>query len=80
MTNLNMNSGFASGATSKGNKIAILSFEVANTVVRGANLMQSLSKENIKYLKEVVLRSEGVKRLVSSDMDELLRIAAADKR
>ncbi|KAF3789172.1 hypothetical protein EJ110_NYTH09790 [Nymphaea thermarum] len=80
MTNLNMNSGFASGATSKGNKIAILSFEVANTIVRGANLMQSLSKENIKYLKEVVLRSEGVKRLVSSDMDELLRIAAADKR
>ncbi|XP_031487428.1 protein PSK SIMULATOR 1 [Nymphaea colorata] len=80
MTNLNLNSGFASGATSKGSKIAILSFEVANTIVKGANLMQSLSKENIRYLKEVVLPSEGVKRLISSDTNELLRIAASDKR
>jgi hypothetical protein len=42
--------------------------------------MQSLSKENIKHLKEVVLPSEGVQNLVSTDMNELLRIAAADKR
>lgn len=80
MTNLNLSSGFTSGVSTKGNKISILAFEVANTIVKGANLMQSLSKENIRHLKEVVLPSEGVKNLISRDMDELLRIAAADKR
>lgn len=80
MTNLNLNSSFVSGVTTKGIKISILAFEVANTIVKGANLMQSLSKENIRHLKEVVLPSEGVQRLISKDMDELLRIAAADKR
>ncbi|KAF5203481.1 Duf668 family protein [Thalictrum thalictroides] len=80
MTNLNLSSGFAQGTTTKGNKISILSFEVANTIVKGATLMQSLSKENIEHLKEVVLPSEGVQYLVSKDMEELLRIAAADKR
>ncbi|XP_027365156.1 uncharacterized protein LOC113872091 [Abrus precatorius] len=80
MTNLNLSSGFTSGVTTKGNKISILAFEVANTIVKGANLMQSLSKENIRHLKEVVLPSEGVQNLISRDMDELLRIAAADKR
>ncbi|OWM67484.1 uncharacterized protein LOC116205309 [Punica granatum] len=73
-------SGFTSGVTTKGNRISILAFEVANTIVKGANLMESLSKENIKHLKEVVLPSEGVQNLISKDMDELLRIAAADKR
>ncbi|KAJ4823047.1 DNAJ domain protein [Turnera subulata] len=80
MTNLNPSSGFTSGVTTKGIRIEILSFEVANTIVKGANLMQSLSKDNIKHLKEVVLPSEGVQNLISRDMDELLRIAAADKR
>ncbi|CAI0396236.1 unnamed protein product [Linum tenue] len=80
MTNLNPSSGFTSGVTTKGNKIAILAFEVANTIVKGANLMQSLSKENIIHLKEVVLPSEGVQNLISRDMEELLRIAALDKR
>ncbi|KAJ0972055.1 hypothetical protein J5N97_020014 [Dioscorea zingiberensis] len=79
MTSLSLSSGFVSGTT-KGNKLSILAFEVANTIVKGANLMQSLSKENIKHLKEIVLPSEGVQNLVSKDMDELLRIAAADKR
>lgn len=80
MTNLNPSSGFNSGVTTKGNKISILAFEVANTIVKGNNLMLSLSKDNIKHLKEVVLPSEGVQNLISKDMDELLRIAAADKR
>ncbi|XP_022718210.1 uncharacterized protein LOC111276715 [Durio zibethinus] len=80
MTNLNLSSGFTSGVTTKGNKISILAFEVANTIVKGANLMQSLSEENIRHLKEVVLPSEGVQNLISRDMDELLRIAAVDKR
>lgn len=80
MTNLNLSGGFTSGVMTKGNIISILAFEVANTVVKGANLMQSLSEDNIKHLKNVVLPSEGVQNLISRDMDELLRIAAADKR
>ncbi|CAN4099901.1 unnamed protein product [Withania somnifera] len=80
MTNLNLSGGFASSMTTKGNKISILAFEVANTIVKGANLMYSLSQDNIKHLKEVVLPSEGVQLLISKDMDELFRIAAADKR
>ncbi|CAA2967190.1 DUF668 domain-containing DUF3475 domain-containing [Olea europaea subsp. europaea] len=80
MTNLNLSGGFASGMTTKGIKISILAFEVANTIVKGANLMHSLSKENIKHLKEAVLPSEGVQSLISKDMDELQRIAGSDKR
>ncbi|XP_066307593.1 protein PSK SIMULATOR 1-like isoform X1 [Miscanthus floridulus] len=79
MTNLNISS-FGSGTTTKGNKISILAFEVANTIVKGCNLMRALSKDSIKHLKEAVLHSEGVQNLISKDMDELLKIAAADKR
>ncbi|KAJ1695787.1 hypothetical protein LUZ63_012485 [Rhynchospora breviuscula] len=80
MTSLNLSSGFVSGVTAKGNKISILAFEVANTIVKGSNLMQSLSKESVRYLKENVLPSEGVQNLISKDADELLRLAASDKR
>ncbi|XP_041004871.1 protein PSK SIMULATOR 1-like [Juglans microcarpa x Juglans regia] len=80
MTNLNSGSGFVSGAATKGNEITILAFEVANTIMKGSNLMQSLSKRSIRHLKEVVLPSDGVQHLVSTEMDELLRIVAADKR
>uniref|UniRef100_A0A0E0K0Z6 DUF668 domain-containing protein n=1 Tax=Oryza punctata TaxID=4537 RepID=A0A0E0K0Z6_ORYPU len=80
MTNLSPVGGFVSGAKTKGSRVSILAFEVANTIVKGMSLMQSLSKESVRYLKGTVLRSEGVKRLVSSDMNELMKIAAADKR
>ncbi|KAF9612189.1 hypothetical protein IFM89_038447 [Coptis chinensis] len=80
MTNLNLSSGFVPWVATKGNIISILAFEVANTIVKGATLMQSLSKENIEHLKEVVLPSEGVQCLVSKDMEDLLRIFVADKR
>lgn len=80
VTSLNTNSGFSSGMATKGNKISILAFEVANTIVKGANLLHSLSEENTKNLKDVALPSEAIQNLVSEDMDELLRIAAADKR
>lgn len=79
MTNLN-SGGFMSGTTSRGNKISILAYEVANTITKGANLLQSLSKENVEYLKKEILPSKGVQQLVSTNMKELLTIAAADKR
>ncbi|KAL0323196.1 UNVERIFIED_CONTAM: protein PSK SIMULATOR 2 [Sesamum angustifolium] len=79
MTNLN-SGGFTTGVASRGNKISILAFEVANTIAKGANLLQSLSEENIQFLKKEILHSEGVRRLVSTDMNDLLSIAAADKR
>ncbi|KAJ1386604.1 hypothetical protein SESBI_40654 [Sesbania bispinosa] len=80
VTNLNAGSGFVSGAAIKGNEISILAFEVANTIVKGFNLLQSLSAKSIRHLKEEVLLSEAVQDLVSKDKDELLRIVAADKR
>ncbi|KAJ6820323.1 uncharacterized protein M6B38_398430 [Iris pallida] len=80
MTGLSLGSGFEAGVATKGNKISILSFEVANTIVKGAKLMQSLSAENIKHLKEVVLNSQGVQLLICKDTDDLLKIAATDKR
>ncbi|XP_058090967.1 protein PSK SIMULATOR 2-like [Magnolia sinica] len=80
MSNLHTSSGFVSGMATRGNKIFILAFEVANTIAKGANLLQSLSTENIQFLMKDILHSEGVQRLVSTDMDELLSIAAADKR
>ncbi|KAK4348989.1 hypothetical protein RND71_031744 [Anisodus tanguticus] len=79
MTNLN-SGGFMTGMASRGNKISILAFEVANTITKGANLLQSLSSENVEYLKKEILPSKGVQQLVSTNMKELLAIAAADKR
>lgn len=80
MTSLNPSNRFVSGVTAKHNELSILSFEVANTIVKGSNILQSLSKRSIRTLKEVVLPSEGVQQLVSTDMDELLKIVATDKR
>ncbi|KAH9664710.1 protein PSK SIMULATOR 1 [Citrus sinensis] len=79
MTNLNPNNGF-SGVGTKSNELSILAFEVANTIVKGSNLMLSISESSVRQLKEVVLPAEGVQNLVSKDMDELLKIFAADKR
>ncbi|CAK9225449.1 unnamed protein product [Sphagnum troendelagicum] len=88
MTNLNPGRKFASGiggvgggaAVTHGNKIGILAFEVANTIVKGCNLKQSLERDEIKVLKDEILVSKGVQLLVSTDMEELMWIAAADKR
>ncbi|XVF35955.1 hypothetical protein REPUB_Repub19eG0016400 [Reevesia pubescens] len=80
MLNLNAGSGFVTGLASRGSRISILAFELANTIAKGSNLLQSLSEENIRSLKKDVLLSEGVQKLVSTNIKELLSIAAADKR
>lgn len=79
VANLNKG-GFVSGSTNKSNELSILSFEVANTIVKGSSLMQSLSKRSMRQLEEVVLLEKGVQLLISDDMDELLKIVASDKR
>ncbi|KAL0728414.1 hypothetical protein Bca4012_024507 [Brassica carinata] len=79
MTDLS-SGGFTSGVATKGNELGILAFEVANTIVKSSNLIESLSKTNITHLRDTVLYSEGVQNLVSNDFDELLRLVAADKR
>lgn len=80
MTNLNRHGGFAAGVTVKGNEVSILAFEVANTIVKGYSLMESVSDSKVQQLKDIVLSSEGVQYLVSKDMDELLKMVTADKR
>ncbi|XP_073065429.1 protein PSK SIMULATOR 1-like isoform X1 [Primulina eburnea] len=80
MTNLNSSRGFVSGASTQNNELSILAFEVANTIVKGSNLMHSLSKRSIRKLKDVVLPAESVQQLISTDEDKLLKIVAADKR
>ncbi|CAD6260850.1 unnamed protein product [Miscanthus lutarioriparius] len=80
MTTLSSDGGFVSRSKTKGCKISILAFEVANTILKGASIMQSLSEDTVTYFKQVVLPSEGVQNLVSSEMSELMRIAANDKR
>lgn len=77
----NLNSStFISGITVRGNKISVLAFEVANTITKGASLLQSVSEENVCYVKQKIFFSEGVQCLVSEDTNVLLSIAAKDKR
>lgn len=83
MSGMNPVNGFHSGVLSSsrgGRKVTILAFEVANTIAKGAALLQSLSEESLKLMKKDMLRSKGVKKLVSTDTTELQILAASDKR
>ncbi|XP_027329313.1 uncharacterized protein LOC113845859 isoform X2 [Abrus precatorius] len=80
MPKFSTSNGFASGMAPRGNKISILAFEVANTINKGAILFQSLSEENIQFLKKEILQSEGVHQLVSCDTKELIGLIEVDKR
>ncbi|XP_058725390.1 protein PSK SIMULATOR 2-like isoform X2 [Vicia villosa] len=77
---LSTSDGFIIGMVPKRNKISMLAFEVANTITRGSILFRSLSEENIQLLKNEILQSEGVQKLVSIDTKELISFVEADKR
>ncbi|XP_061974686.1 protein PSK SIMULATOR 1-like [Populus nigra] len=59
--------------------IGILSFEVANVLSQTVQLHKSLSDSEISKLKNEILKSEGVKNLVSTDESYLLQLALAEK-
>ncbi|KAK1430415.1 hypothetical protein QVD17_13124 [Tagetes erecta] len=59
--------------------IGILSFEVANVLSKTVHLHKSLTNTEISKLKNEILKSEGVKTLVSSDETYLLDLAMSEK-
>ncbi|KAL7177712.1 hypothetical protein ACSBR2_030974 [Camellia fascicularis] len=59
--------------------IGILSFEVANVMSKTLHLHKSLTTREISRLKNEILKSEGVKTLVSSDETYLLELALSEK-
>ena len=59
--------------------IGILSFEVANVMSKLTHLHNSVSDLEISKLKYEIIKSEGVKKLVSCDESYLLELAYAEK-
>ncbi|KAL2920409.1 Processive diacylglycerol beta-glucosyltransferase [Bienertia sinuspersici] len=59
--------------------IGILSFEVANVMSRLVHLHKSVSDEEISKLKSEIIKSEGVKKLVSTDETYLLELAFSER-
>ncbi|KAI3804279.1 hypothetical protein L1987_25700 [Smallanthus sonchifolius] len=59
--------------------IGILSFEVANVLSKTVHLHKSLTNSEISKLKNEILKSDGVKTLVSSDETYLLDLALSEK-
>lgn len=59
--------------------IGILSFEVANVMSKIIHLHKSLADTEISKLKNEILKSEGIKVLVSDDETKLLEMALAEK-
>ncbi|KAL2242657.1 UNVERIFIED_CONTAM: hypothetical protein Sindi_0383700 [Sesamum indicum] len=59
--------------------IGILSFEVAKVMSKIVNLHKSLTDHEILKLKNEILKSEGIKTLVSDDEKLLLELALVEK-
>ncbi|KAL6503496.1 hypothetical protein OROGR_025419 [Orobanche gracilis] len=59
--------------------LGILSFEVANVMSRIINLHKSLTEHGMLKLKNEILKSEGIKTLVSNDEKQLLELALVEK-
>ncbi|KAI9118450.1 hypothetical protein K1719_010782 [Acacia pycnantha] len=60
-------------------QIGILSFEVANVMSKTLHLHKSLTESEISKLRNEILTSEDVNKLVSSDEAFLLELALAEK-
>ncbi|RWR82387.1 Protein of unknown function DUF668 [Cinnamomum micranthum f. kanehirae] len=58
--------------------IGVLAFEVASLMSRVVGLWQSLGDDQITRLRDEILNLEGVRKLVSDDDDDLLRLALAE--
>ncbi|KAL3626397.1 hypothetical protein CASFOL_029946 [Castilleja foliolosa] len=59
--------------------LGILSFEVAKVMSKIIHLHKSLSENEIFKLKNEILKSEGIKTLVSNDEKQLLELALEEK-
>ncbi|KAI4304001.1 hypothetical protein MLD38_039573 [Melastoma candidum] len=59
--------------------IGILSFEVANVISKTVHLHKSLSDSEIRKLRTEILRSEGVRNLISTDEFKILELVVAEK-
>ncbi|KAL8515708.1 hypothetical protein ACS0TY_014404 [Phlomoides rotata] len=59
--------------------IGILAFEVANVMSKIIHLHKSLADNEILRLKNEILKSEGIRVLVSSDENQLLQLALEEK-
>ncbi|XP_058083146.1 protein PSK SIMULATOR 1 [Magnolia sinica] len=59
--------------------IGILSFEVANVMSKTVHLYKSLTDAEISRLRSEILKSEGVRNVVSDDESYLLELAVAEK-
>ncbi|KAK0607531.1 hypothetical protein LWI29_016264 [Acer saccharum] len=59
--------------------IGILSFEVANVMSKTIHLHKSLTDSQISRLKSEILNSDGVKHLISTDQNHLLRLALVER-
>lgn len=59
--------------------IGILSFEVANVMSKIMNLHKSLSDQDVFKLKNEILKSDGIRTLVSNDEKQLLELALVEK-
>lgn len=60
-------------------RIGILSFEVANVMSKIIHLHKSLCENEISRLKNEILKSEGIRVLVSRDENHLLQLALEEK-
>ncbi|CAI9118165.1 OLC1v1019697C1 [Oldenlandia corymbosa var. corymbosa] len=63
-----------------GNKalIGVLAFEVASLMSKQVHLWQSLGDKHVEKLREEMMNSTGVKKLVSEDDDYIVRLICAE--
>ncbi|XP_077241207.1 protein PSK SIMULATOR 1-like [Tasmannia lanceolata] len=68
----------SSSAEAEKATIGVLAFEIGSLMSKIVHLWNSLSDEQVVLLRDEILNSEGVKKLVSEDEDFLLGLALAE--